>query len=104
MKLPAYKAAAWLAAPLPANVRAVLLYGRNLGALSLARQRLTHAWLGEDADPLAAIELDEARLAAEPALLAEEAGGPAPPPGRRCPPKRRPPAPCSATRNLCWCG
>ena len=74
MKLPAYKAAAWLAAPLPPNVRAVLLYGRNLGALSLARQRLAHAWLGEDADPLAAIELDEARLAAEPALLAEEAG------------------------------
>lgn len=73
MKLPAFRVAAWLEKPLEAQWRAFLLYGRNAGALSLARQSLTRQYLGAEPDPLAATSWDEARLLAEPALLAEEA-------------------------------
>lgn len=54
--------------------RAILLYGPDSGLVRQRTGKLTRGFLGEKFDPFALVELTEAKLLADPALLADELG------------------------------
>jgi DNA polymerase III subunit delta len=71
MKLAARTVESFLEKP-DRNCRAALLYGPDSGLVRERRSRLRTAFLGENSDPMAFVELPEAALLADPARLADE--------------------------------
>ncbi|MBO22898.1 MAG: DNA polymerase III subunit delta [Rhodospirillaceae bacterium] len=71
MKVPPARADAFAAAP-PDDIRAVLLYGPDLGLVRERAETLTRAVAGTLSDPFNVIELTPAALKEEPSRLTDE--------------------------------
>ncbi len=71
MKVPPARADAFAAAP-PDDIRAVLLYGPDLGLVRERAETLTRAVAGALSDPFNVIELTPAALKEEPSRLTDE--------------------------------
>lgn len=82
MKLAANRIEAFLKAPDP-KVRAVLIYGPDLGLVKERLDRLTKGVCPDPADPFRVIDLPPAALKEDPARLADEAAAIAMTGGRR---------------------
>ncbi|MBY0406951.1 MAG: DNA polymerase III subunit delta [Rickettsiales bacterium] len=71
MKIAPKSIEGFLASP-PAHYRAILLYGPDAGLIRERAKLLIEKTLGKNHDPFALVELMEAKLTADPALLSDE--------------------------------
>lgn len=74
MKIAAKAVAGFLAKP-DNGVAAALFYGPDAGMARERSQAVTRVLLGEKPDPLAVLDVSEAKLLADPAFLADELAG-----------------------------
>jgi len=73
VKLSGAKADQWIAKP-GRNQHAVLLYGPNLGLVRERAKTMLRTWAGDaHDDPFAVATVDDARVRAEPSVIADEA-------------------------------
>lgn len=71
MKIAPKQVESFLASPAP-SCRAILLYGPDAGLIRERAKSLITQFLGQSFDPFALVELMEAKITADPALLSDE--------------------------------